>query len=199
MTNNSNGQRDIWVVFAIACVIAITLCVAYLGGFFAGAEDPEAILAIANFIVTIVFFFVTARFALNAQTTSEKANETSNKALRTSIQPILVFSRREHHKWQLHNVGNGPALNVVFRGTKKEETEDTALYPIAAGSLSHLDWNLHGDKLEVWFTDAHGVPYKTTCVGRPNNNAFEELDTYPDGLEPNRNEYMAKKALDSNA
>lgn len=89
----------------------------------------------------------------------------SRRARRTSVAPVLIFSVRDN-KWQLQNVGNGPALNVLVGDQdwdNRKWVEIAQLYPIAAGTTVSLDWIKHGCELAATYTDFLGHKFTSWC------------------------------------
>jgi len=81
------------------------------------------------------------------------------------VMPVLVFSRRSATNWQVENVGNGPALNVVLGDGKEDGTWAiiAKLYPIAAGARVDLPWLDYGARLGTSYADVWGEKYATMC------------------------------------
>ena len=83
----------------------------------------------------------------------------SNVNLKTNVLPTLVFVYDSIRGWSIHNVGNGPALNVVVAHQNHGEDKwkaPTRLYPIAKDEIIPVEWvGRNPDKLMAAYTDVH--------------------------------------------
>jgi len=116
------------------------------------------------------------------------------QARRTSVIPVLVFTRRSSTEWQIENVGNGPALNVLsrekdFGGKWKEEI--IPLYPIAAKTTINLPWFKSAETLVATYADIHGRSYTATC--EKDLSGWEHRNLYP-SWKGNQSEWKARQA-----
>ena len=88
------------------------------------------------------------------------------QAHRTSIMPVLVFTRRPSTEWQVENAGNGPAINILFRekdfgGNWKKDI--TRLYPVAPKTLIPLPRLESAKELVATYEDAYRHKYTSIC------------------------------------
>jgi hypothetical protein len=81
--------------------------------------------------------------------------------------PVLVFTRRSSTEWQLENVGNGPALNVLFREKDFGDNwrkDVTRLYPVAAKTAPIPLPRLESAKeLVATYEDTYSSQYTSVC------------------------------------
>lgn len=85
--------------------------------------------------------------------------------IHASSKPVLVFSVRYGSKWQLQNVGNGPAIEVIvyeMHGDGRVENA-TRCHPIAAGSATELSWLKVTSALRVVYSDSHQRSFTSHC------------------------------------
>jgi hypothetical protein len=102
------------------------------------------------------------------------------KTQRANIMPVLVFSRISTKRWQLANVGRGPAVSIVV-GDKAPDGEwgyKVRCFPIAADANVELDWLQHGDELVAVYTDVRRNYYSTVCSMA--ENSFFQSNQFPD-------------------
>jgi hypothetical protein len=99
-------------------------------------------------------------------------------SVRAASRPILIFSMVSTFKWQVQNVGTGPAINVVVADCHPGGRTDsvTDCYPIASGGHLDLAWIRAGWELKAIYTDVFGRAYSTLCAGK--NTVFEG-DEFP--------------------
>jgi len=105
--------------------------------------------------------------------------------------PVLVFARISTNRWQLANVGHGPAVSIVV-GDKASDGKwgyKVRCFPIAAGAQVSLDWLQHGDELVATYTDTRGNTYSSVCSN--NENRFDQSNRFPD-LVPSVDEYTLR-------
>lgn len=95
---------------------------------------------------------------------------TFQRTLRASARPVLIFSLRSETLWQLQNVGNGPAINILVgeMNNKREWVNITNCYPLAAGATVPLLWLKHGVQLATVYTDIYGESLTTHCASNWN-------------------------------
>ena len=88
------------------------------------------------------------------------------------VKPILVFVYDADNGWTVTNIGNGPALNVIFAQKKKGMTfgkgkwiGQTRLPPIAVGGEYVLDWTDHDEDqyFGACYKDIDERRYHTVC------------------------------------
>jgi hypothetical protein len=91
-------------------------------------------------------------------------------SVRSSMRPVLVFSRTPTSWWKVKNVGAGPAINIVIAriGIDEEIDSATACYPLAAGDEYDLPWIRGGPSLASTYTDVFGGRFTTSCDGNSN-------------------------------
>jgi hypothetical protein len=119
---------------------------------------------------------------------------------RANIMPVLVFSRTSAKRWQLANVGNGPALSIVVGDRAPNDNWGTPVryFPISAGAVVDVDSLQHGDELVAVYTDIRGNFYSTVCTMSDNrfypSNKFPKLKATVDEvtLRAMREEYRRK-------
>jgi hypothetical protein len=95
-------------------------------------------------------------------------------ARRRAIMPLLVFLERTGAELTFKNVGNGPAINIIYaqgRATTRSPGSISLSYaghehwfnpihlrPLAPGDAETLAWDT-GDDLGIRYTDALGMDY----------------------------------------
>jgi hypothetical protein len=97
-------------------------------------------LSVTNFVVTLV---LTIRRDTGA------------------IRPVLVFTYKSEG-WHIENIGNGPALDLVFHRLSEESvTQNVRLPTLAKGSTFCLHFARHDSKqiFVATYRDADGRPY----------------------------------------
>jgi hypothetical protein len=110
---------------------------------------------------------------------------------RANIMPVLVFARTSTNRWQLANVGHGPALSIVV-GDKAADGKwgyKVRCYPIAAGAQVPLDWLQYGDELVATYTDTRGNTYSSVCS--MSENRLYQSNKFPD-LVPTLDEFSLR-------
>ncbi len=95
---------------------------------------------------------------------------TFQRTLRSSSRPILIFSLRSETLWQLQNVGNGPAINILVgeMNNERQWVNVTNCYPLATGASVPLLWLRHGVQLATVYTDIYGRSLTTHCASNWN-------------------------------
>jgi len=84
-----------------------------------------------------------------------------------NVKPVLVIAYANESGWQLRNVGNGPALNVLV--AQRHETGDwfepVRVPPLASGDELHLTWLQHTNIrwIGVTYNDVDGRVYSSEC------------------------------------
>ena len=94
--------------------------------------------------------------------------------------PVLVFARLSATRWQLVNVGQGPALSIVV-GDKEQSgkwANKVRYFPIAAGAAVEVDSLQSGDQLVAVYTDIRGNSYSSICSA--SENRFSQANEFPD-------------------
>jgi len=93
----------------------------------------------------------------------------------TGVRPALVFMYGTGHGWEVHNVGNGPALNVVVARASHEEsaaghwTDPVRVPPMKKDGYYAIHWSpQHDGSFGVTYEDMWGRPY-TTVFARERN------------------------------
>ncbi len=105
-------------------------------------------------------------------------------SLRAASRPVLIFSMVSTFRWELRNVGSGPAINVLVADIRSDgETESTTnCYPVSPGAAIDLHWIQAGNELAARYKDIYGVEHN--CVCRSNTNDIDErnlrIDWLPD-------------------
>lgn len=110
---------------------------------------------------------------------------------RANVMPVLVFARISTNRWQLANVGHGPAVSIVV-GDKASDGKwgyKVRCFPIAAGAQVPLDWLHHGNELVATYTDTRGNTYSSVCS--MNENRLYQSNRFPD-LVPSVDEYSLR-------
>lgn len=89
----------------------------------------------------------------------------SKLSAKTSVRPILVFLYSPDRGWNLSNIGNGPALNLLLTKAPYKRWEmPTRCYPLAAKDSINIWWMGHNmKKLGVSYDDVHGRTYTSIC------------------------------------
>ena len=80
--------------------------------------------------------------------------------------PLLIFTRRSATEWQLENVGNGPALDLLLGERNfgdKWTNEIISLYPVAAKTLIPLPRLKSAKELAVTYKDAYNRKFTSVC------------------------------------
>lgn len=114
---------------------------------------------------------------------------TFHRSLKASSKPVLIFSLRSEALWQLQNVGNGPAVNVLVgeMNVNRDWVNITNCYPLAAGASVPLSWLRHGVELAAVYTDVYGGSFTTHCAS--NWNAVSSRNEFP-GWRPENHEVI---------
>lgn len=125
------------------------------------ATKVERRLIVGGYSLSIVSVVV----AMGSLTTAVASSWLAYCALQSSIQPVLVFTRRGSPGWWLENVGNGPALNLVIGCGDKAATWSRIMraYPMAAGAKVAVEWAHPGEHLAATYEDARGKAYTSYC------------------------------------
>src|SRR3954466_14728667 len=102
------------------------------------------------------------------------------KTQRASTMPVLVFARVSAKRWQLVNVGQGPALSIVVGDKVKNGNwaNRVRYFPIAAGAAVELDSLQDGDQFVAVYTDIRGNAYSSICSA--SENRFSQSNDFPD-------------------
>ena len=106
--------------------------------------DPIAIVALLLSVFNII---VTLRFTHRRDV--------------TALRPILVFTYREEG-WHAENVGNGPALDIIFhRVADGTVSQNVRLPTLAKGSDISLHFARHDGRqiFAATYRDVNGRPY----------------------------------------
>lgn len=124
-----------------------------------------------NIIASVISFF--------SLVASFYAVYLTQKTFKTGLMPILVFSRRTNGNWQIENVGNGPAINVVIAdGTKTRDwVSIVRCFPIAAGAKVELTWLVSAYELAAVYFDSEGEVFTSKCCS--NENSICKGNKYP--------------------
>jgi hypothetical protein len=117
----------------------------------------------------------------------------SHKTHQASIMPVLVFSRKSETRWQIQNVGQGPALAIVVGDREKggKWGYKVNFYPIAAGAEIELPWLNPSDELVASYKDVNGRAY--SCVGGMSEE-FYDSNKFPD-LIPTTDELILRAMI----
>lgn len=91
-----------------------------------------------------------------------------------SVRPSLVFVYGRENGWNVLNVGNGPALNVVVGSSGNLPgiwVDPVRITPLKKDGSYHLAWHSHHGEAEfvVTYEDMWGQPY-TTRFGKNRND-----------------------------
>lgn len=91
---------------------------------------------------------------------------TSAKAFVDAKRPVLVFEREAGREWIVRNVGNGPALNVVFiEGDFEGKWLDPFKLPsVSKNALLRFPELTAAGRLGVTYTDFDGRLYSSDCT-----------------------------------
>lgn len=79
-----------------------------------------------------------------------------------AIRPVLVFTYKTEIGWHIENIGNGPALDIVFHRLNQESvTQNVRLPTLAKGSEFFLHFARHDSKqiFVATYRDADSRPY----------------------------------------
>lgn len=83
--------------------------------------------------------------------------------LQTSVLPTLVLVYGEDSRWEIQNVGNGPALNITVAHQSHDSDSweaPTRLYPLPKNGVVLIPWVGHNpDKIGVTYIDVHNNEY----------------------------------------
>lgn len=92
----------------------------------------------------------------------------------------MIATRVAAKRWQLVNVGQGPALSIVV-GDKAQNgkwANRVQYFPIAAGAAVELDSLQDGDQFVAVYTDIRGNAYSSFCSA--SENRFSQSNDFPD-------------------
>jgi len=114
-----------------------------------GKIKPELIISIVALVVAIASTIASVYFS--------KLN------IRTDIFPVLVLVYDAKDGWEIRNIGNGPAINIIVshqeHGTN-EWIKPTRIYPIPKDGKINLSWvGYNPDKIAVTYSDIHEKQY----------------------------------------
>lgn len=100
--------------------------------------------------------------------------------LRAAIKPVLIFSMSTDVRWQVQNVGTGPAINVMVVDRHDDGSTDSAAncHPLAAGAHHDLPWLKAGHELIAIYRDTFGTTFTTVC--KVNTNTVRAGNAFPD-------------------
>lgn len=118
------------------------------------------VLSLINFIVTLA---LTRRRDINA------------------IRPVLVFTYRSEGGWHVENLGNGPALDLIFHRLSGESiTQNVRLPALGKGTDFGLKFARHDSKqiFVATYRDADGRPYSS--------RSRHDVSTSTEGFEVQR-------------
>ena|SRR5262245_38988716 len=91
----------------------------------------------------------------------------TRKSAITGIKPILIFVYDGEKGWQIQNIGNGPALNIIVAQKRvgAEWFNPVRIPPISKGSEFHLNWlgHVNDTGLGATYTDFQDRSYSSTC------------------------------------
>ena len=91
----------------------------------------------------------------------------------TSVRPALIFVYEHGTGWMVHNVGNGPAMNIVVAQRERGAAEDGAgwaapvrIPPLKRDGYFPLHWTAHTNlhALGATYQDMWGRPYTSICA-----------------------------------
>lgn len=100
------------------------------------------------------------------------------RSYRASIQPVLVFSNATHSpnsstSWIVENVGKGPAINLLLTGGDSkcqwDNEEWTRIPVLSVGAHERLEAFRKRQSFIVFYADALGTKYCSTCVNNTNS------------------------------
>ena len=110
---------------------------------------PELLISIIALVVAIVSTIISVYFS--------KLN------IRTDIFPVLVLAYDPKNGWEIRNIGNGPAINIMVSHQEHGETKwikPTRIYPISKDGKVHLKWvGYNPNKIAVTYSDIHKNNY----------------------------------------
>jgi hypothetical protein len=120
------------------------------GTFHGGDRMPtlSTVLSIAALALSVTNFIVTLMLTIRRDI--------------GAIRPVLVFTYRSRVGWHIENIGNGPALDVVFNRLYRESvTQNVRLPTLAKGSEFFLHFAKHDSKqiFVATYRDADSRPY----------------------------------------
>ena len=91
----------------------------------------------------------------------------SRKSAIDAITPVLVFEYTQKSGWLLRNVGNGPALNIVFamKSESSEWFDSVRIPPISRDGVFGLPWiiDLNMRAFGATYEDFQSRRYSTIC------------------------------------
>ena len=121
-------RPKLWIVFVFPGIILITGVVFYIGHFYGGQFSDKSpdwggfgsymtmFVNLSNLCVAIFFSALVFRFNQDSNKNATKRATDMEKFQRDLQNPVLTFKtimKGDKEFWQIVNVGNGPALNLL--------------------------------------------------------------------------------------
>jgi hypothetical protein len=119
-------------------------------------EGEEAVVELKDLLGVVAFVMSLVNFAVTLRLTKRRDV--------VAIRPMLVFTYREEG-WHIENVGNGPALDVIFTRLGRETGAPSVIHvrlpTLAKGACSLLKFARYDESLifVATYTDIDGRRY----------------------------------------
>jgi hypothetical protein len=114
-----------------------------------GKIKPELLISIIALVVAIISTGASVYFS--------KLN------IRTDVFPALVLAYDSNNGWEIRNIGNGPAINIIVSHQEHDASDwikPTRIYPISKDGDLRLYWvGNNPDKIAVAYSDINGNEY----------------------------------------
>lgn len=116
-------------------------------------DDPRLIISLLALFLALISFCVSMWQAWRSGVIARR--------------PVLAIEYEENSGWYLHNIGNGPALNVIAAQKRVEGKwfNPVRVPPIAAGNSLHMKWlgEVNTTGIGAIYGDFKGRVYSSTC------------------------------------
>jgi len=110
---------------------------------------PELLISIIALVVAIISTGASVYF--------------SRLNIRTDVFPALVLTYDSDNGWEIRNIGNGPAINIIVSHQEHDSNDwikPTIIYPIPKDGNLNLSWvGINPDKIAVAYSDINGNDY----------------------------------------
>ena len=169
--NKSIKSMNNKIIISLAIIIVVLLAL-FLVTKFLGI--PTEIFTLISSLIAIIFsaymFFRTQK---------------------TSMIPVLVFVRVSEKKWQIQNVGKGPAVTVTIADKPDGKWRPLFFSPMAAGASLNLDALETKTDFGAVYTDINGDVYSTRFI--KHIHIFSEGNLFPEWEEPTHAHWQLKE------
>lgn len=137
--------------------------------------EPDVLLSVISLVIAGISFVLAA---LSHRFSKQNADR-----------PVLVFSLAIGRRWQLDNVGTGPALNITVADRDQDGNSEKVVNcaPLSASGQAAVPWLTGKHELVAIYSDVHGRQYTTICGY--NRNRFLRRNVFPE-MKANRDQWL---------